>query len=194
MQSRARAILSESAEVHSLMAASEEFVSSITETAAICCAAIRSGSKILFAGNGGSAADAQHLTAELVNRFNHDRPAIAAIALSTDTSVITSVGNDTGFESLFSRQIEALGKSGDILILLSTSGNSPNIINAAKRAKERGIVVAGFTGERENRLAELSDIVIKTPSDCTPRIQEGHILAGHILCDLIEAELYPRGM
>jgi D-sedoheptulose 7-phosphate isomerase len=152
------------------------------------------GNKILLAGNGGSAADAQHLAAELVNRFNYERPAIAAISLSTDTSVITSVGNDSGFESLFSRQVEALGKSGDILILLSTSGNSPNIVKAAISGKEMGMVVAGFTGMKENRLADLSNIVIKVPSDSIPRIQEGHILAGHILCDLIEAEIHPKSM
>jgi len=194
MQNRVRAILAESEAVHSLMASSEELVSSIAETALVCCTALRSGKKILFAGNGGSAADAQHLAAELVNRFNHERPALAAIALSTDTSVITSIGNDSGFESLFSRQIEALGSSGDILVLLSTSGNSPNILKAAKAAAERGVVIAGFTGNSENRLAELCDIVVKIPSDCTPRIQEGHILAGHILCDLIEAEMYPKSI
>lgn len=194
MQKRVKAILSESEAVHRRMASSEEFVSSISEAAGLCCTAIRSGKKILFAGNGGSAADAQHLAAELVNRFNYERPAMAALALSTDTSVITSIGNDSGFESLFSRQIEAIGNSGDILILLSTSGNSPNIVKAAKAGKERGVIIAGFTGEKENMLAELSDIVVKIPSDCTPRIQEGHILAGHILCDLIEAEIYPKNM
>lgn len=194
MQNRIRAILAESETVHSRMASSEEFVSSITETAVMCRTALRMGNKILLAGNGGSAADAQHLAAELVNRFNYERPAIAAISLSTDTSVITSVGNDSGFESLFSRQVEALGKSGDILILLSTSGNSPNIVKAAISGKEMGMVVAGFTGMKENRLADLSNIVIKVPSDSIPRIQEGHILAGHILCDLIEAEIHPKSM
>jgi D-sedoheptulose 7-phosphate isomerase len=192
MQTRVRAILSESEAVHSRMATSDDFVKSISEMAVRCCTAIRSGKKILFAGNGGSAADAQHLAAELVNRFNYERHSIAAIALSTDTSVITSIGNDSGFESIFSRQIEAIGGSGDILILLSTSGDSPNIVKAAKAGKERGVIVAGFTGESENRLTGLSDIVVRIPSGCTPRIQEGHILAGHILCDLIEAEIYPK--
>jgi D-sedoheptulose 7-phosphate isomerase len=194
MQNRIRAILSESEAVHTLMASDEELVRRIAETALVCCTALRSGKKILFAGNGGSAADAQHLAAELVNRFNHDRPALAAIALSTDTSVMTSVGNDSGFESLFSRQIEALGNSGDILVLLSTSGNSPNILKAAKAATERGVFIAGFTGDSENRLAEMCNIVVKIPSGFTPRIQEGHILAGHILCDLIESEMYPKSI
>jgi len=174
------------------MTESDELKNNVVAIAKACTDAILSGKKILFAGNGGSAADAQHLTAELVNRFNYDRPGIAAISLSTDTSVITSVSNDSSFENIFSRQIEALGVKGDIFIILSTSGKSENIIKAAKTARERGLIVAGFTGHAGNDLEGLCHFMIKVPSVCTPRIQEGHILFGHILCDLIEGELFPK--
>jgi D-sedoheptulose 7-phosphate isomerase len=171
------------------MASSEEFMGSLTETATLCCAALRSGKKILFAGNGGSAADAQHLAAELINKFMHTRPAIAAIALTTDTSVITSIANDSSFEMIFSRQIEGIGNKGDILIVISTSGSSPNIISAINTARQKGIAIAGFTGSGRSLMTDLCDINVQIPSQETPRIQEGHILAGHILCSLIEEGL-----
>lgn len=192
MHNRVSKVLMEASLLHSRMNDSEELNKSVVDIAKACTSAISSGKKILFAGNGGSAADAQHLTAELVNRFNHDRPGIAAISLTTDTSVITSVSNDSAFDNIFSRQIEALGNRGDILILFSTSGRSLNIIKAARSAAEKGMIVAGFTGNAENDLEKLCTYMIKIPSDCTPRIQEGHILFGHILCDLIEWELYPK--
>jgi len=179
-------ILSEAAEVYNKMKLSDELIDSIVSLSKVCIGAISDKKKILFAGNGGSAADAQHLTAELVNRFNYDRPAIAALALTTDTSVITSISNDSDYENIFSRQIEALGTKGDILIVLSTSGNSANISKAATSAVEKGLIVAGFTGSDGGSLQDKCDYMIKVPSKCTPRIQEGHILMGHILCGLIE--------
>lgn len=179
-------ILSEAAEVYNKMKLSDELIDSIVSLSKVCIGAISDKKKILFAGNGGSAADAQHLTAELVNRFNYDRPAIAALALTTDTSVITSISNDSDYENIFSRQIEALGTKGDILIVLSTSGNSANISKAATSAVEKGLIVAGFTGSDCGSLQDKCDYLIKVPSKCTPRIQEGHILMGHILCGLIE--------
>ncbi len=192
MQNRVSKILSDASSVHCKMNESNELKNSVVALAKACTAAISSGKKIIFAGNGGSAADAQHLTAELVNRFNYDRPGIAALSLATDTSVITSVSNDSTFDSIFSRQIEALGGKGDVFIALSTSGRSNNIIKAAQSAREKGLIVAGFIGQAGNDLEKLCNFTIKIPSDCTPRIQEGHILFGHILCDLIEGELYPK--
>jgi D-sedoheptulose 7-phosphate isomerase len=158
----------------------------------MCSAALRSGGKVLFAGNGGSAADAQHWAGELVSRFYYDRPGLAAIALTTDTSVLTAIGNDYGFDYVFARQIEALGRKGDVFIAISTSGNSANILRAADAARERGLGVIGFTGKTGGHLAEKCDLCLRVPSTETPRIQEGHEVLGHLLCGLIEAELFPR--
>jgi len=157
----------------------------------LCVDALRAGKKILFAGNGGSAADAQHWAGELVSRFYYDRPGLAAVALTTDTSILTAIGNDYGYDYTFARQVEALGCAGDILILISTSGNSANIIRAANVAKERGIIVIGFSGEHGGKLAPLCEICFRVPSLETPRIQEGHEFIGHLLCGLIESEMYP---
>jgi D-sedoheptulose 7-phosphate isomerase len=156
-----------------------------------CAGALRAGRKVLFAGNGGSAADAQHLAAELLSRFAYDRPGVAAIALTTDTSALTAIGNDYGFERLFARQIEALGQPGDVLVALSTSGRSPNILAALAEARGRGLVTVGFTGTFGD-MSPLCDYVLPMPSTDTPRIQEGHIVVGHILCGLIEKLLFPR--
>jgi D-sedoheptulose 7-phosphate isomerase len=162
----------------------------VRESAGICSTALKNGNKIMLAGNGGSAADAQHLAAELVNRFGFDRPALAAIALTTDTSIITSISNDYGFEILFSRQLEAIGKKGDVLILLSTSGNSPDILNAIPEAGKKGIFTIGLTGSPGGKMSEKCDVILQIPSSDTPRIQEAHILLGHIICDLIENEIF----
>ena len=150
------------------------------------------GNKILFAGNGGSAADAQHLAGELVSRFYFDRPALPAIALTTDTSILTAIGNDYSFENLFSRQIEANGNKGDLFIGISTSGNSLNIIKAIEICKKKGIVTVGLTGKSGGKLADLCDYCIKVPSQETPRIQEAHILIGHIICSVIEEFLFGK--
>ena len=154
--------------------------------------ALRAGNKILFAGNGGSAADAQHWAAELVSRFNYDRPGLAAIALTTDSSALTAIGNDYGFEYAFARQVEALGRKGDVLIAISTSGNSPNVLRALQAARELGLVTAGFTGAGGARMAERCDVLLRVPSDRTPLIQEGHAALGHLLCAAIESMMHPR--
>ena len=164
----------------------------LARVAAACIDALRQGGKVLFAGNGGSAADAQHLAGELVSRFNYDRPGLAAFALTTDTSVLTAIGNDYGYERLFARQVEAVGRRGDVLVAISTSGRSPNILAALQVARDRGLVTVGLTGRGGGRMAEFCDHVLRTPSDATPRIQEGHIAIGHTLCWLIERALFPR--
>lgn len=153
--------------------------------------ALRDGNKILLMGNGGSAADAQHIAAEFVSRFNFDRPGLAAIALTTDTSALTAIGNDYGFESLFSRQVQALGNSGDILIGISTSGNSKNIICAFKEAKKKGILTIGMCGENIGHFDENCDHVFRAPAVSTPKIQEIHIIVAHILCGLVESMIFP---
>lgn len=155
-----------------------------------CIAAFSSGNKILFAGNGGSAADAQHMAGEFVSRFAFDRPGLPAIALTTDTSIITAIGNDYGYEKLFSRQIQALGNPGDIFIAYSTSGKSKNILAALSEARNKNLVSIGFTGNQGGEMTELCDYLFEVPSSNTPKIQEGHLVLGHILCGLIEQEIF----
>lgn len=162
----------------------------LVSAAEACVAALRNGNKVLLAGNGGSAADAQHIAAELMGRFNFDRPSLPAIALTTDTSALTAIGNDYGFEYVFSRQLQGLGKAGDVLIVYSTSGNSQNVLEALREAGKLGIVRIGMTGNRKGQMCELCDHLLETPSAATPRIQEGHLLMGHLLCELIENELF----
>jgi len=157
--------------------------------ATLCVGALRNGGKILFFGNGGSAADAQHLAAELTIRFVANRPALAAIALACDAPALTACANDFGFESIFSRQIEALGRAGDVAIGLSTSGNSPNIVLALETARRSGITAAAFTGKTGGKLREIADPILLIPSVSTARIQEMHGLLGHILCSEIENRL-----
>lgn len=168
----------------------QSLISDIEEATKVLIAAFRQKHKVLIAGNGGSAADAQHIAAELVNRFYFDRPGLPAIALTTDTSILTAVGNDHGFSNLFSRQINAIGNEGDVFIGISTSGNSPNIIEALKYCKEEKITTIGLTGSSGDAMKELCDICISVPSDETPRIQEIHILIGHIICSIVEAKLF----
>jgi D-sedoheptulose 7-phosphate isomerase len=164
----------------------------LEDAVARCIDALRNGRKLLFCGNGGSAADAQHWAGELVSRFYYDRPGLAAIALTTDSSILTAIGNDYGYDYVFARQVEALGQSGDVLVAISTSGNSPNVLRAADVARARGMQVVAFTGRGGGKLLSMSDICFRMPSDETPRIQEGHEFVGHLLCALIEAGLYPR--
>ena len=174
------------------MAVDEGLKESIARAVEMCLVSLRAEGKILFAGNGGSAADAQHWAGELVSRFYYDRPGLPAIALTTDTSILTAIGNDYGYDYTFARQVEALGHRGDVLVVISTSGNSPNILRAAQAAKDRGVSVIGFTGRSGGKLAPLSDLCFRIPSDETPRIQEGHEFIGHLLCALIEEGMYPR--
>jgi D-sedoheptulose 7-phosphate isomerase len=156
----------------------------------LCIDAYKSGGKLIIAGNGGSAADAQHIAGELVSRFHFDRPALPGIALTTDTSIMTAIGNDYGYENLFSRQLEGNGKAGDTFLGISTSGNSPNILLGIKTAKEMGLTVIGMTGESGGKMRDICDICLKVPSLETPRIQEAHILFGHILCAYIERGIF----
>jgi D-sedoheptulose 7-phosphate isomerase len=157
--------------------------------AAAIIAALRAGNKLLIIGNGGSAADAQHIAAEIVGRYKQDRPAYAAIALTTDTSALTAIANDYGFERVFARQVEGLGRHGDVLLALSTSGRSPNIMAALRSARERGLVTVGFTGAKGEALGALCDHLLVAPSDDTPVIQQIHLTIAHGICDQIEQTL-----
>ena len=174
------------------MAADPGLSDNIVGAVELCVESLRAGGKILFAGNGGSAADAQHWAGELVSRFYYDRPGLAAIALTTDSSILTAIGNDYGYDYVFARQVEALGQAGDVLVAISTSGNSPNVLRAADVARARGMQVIAFTGRSGGKLLSMSDLCFRMPSDETPRIQEGHEFVGHLLCALIEAGLFPR--
>jgi len=156
--------------------------------------AFTSDRKLMICGNGGSAADAQHIAAEFVNRFILERPPLPAIALSTDTSILTSIGNDYSFEEIFSKQIKAIGMESDILLALSTSGNSPNILSAVKTARKRGIFTAALTGGDGGKLGSLADMALVVKSKETPRIQETHIFAGHMICQLVDYLLFQQGI
>lgn len=156
---------------------------------AACVASIRAGGKLMFFGNGGSAGDAQHLATELTIRYKKNRPAIAAIALTTDSSTLTAAGNDLGFERIFARQIEALGRSGDIAVAISTSGKSPNVIAALRQARAMGLVTAAFGGQGGGDMTSLADHLLAVPSTTTARIQEMHITLGQMLCGALEIEL-----
>lgn len=186
----ARAALADGVRVRQELIAAE--LPAIVAAGERIAATLAAGGKILLCGNGGSAADAQHIAAELVGRFVVERAGLPAIALTTDTSALTAIGNDYGYDYTFARQVEALGRTGDVLVAISTSGNSPNIIRAAEAARARGVAVVGFTGEGGGKLAPLSDICFRVPSTETPRIQEGHEFIGHLLCALVEAEMHPR--
>ncbi len=164
--------------------------SSLAAAVQACIDSLRAGGKVLFAGNGGSAADAQHMAGEFVSRFAFDRPGLAAIALTTDTSILTAVGNDYGYEKLFERQIQALGRKGDVLVAYTTSGRSPNIIRALEVSRALGLVTVGFTGNRGGPIVELCDHLLAVPSADTPKIQEGHLVLGHILCGLVERAMF----
>jgi D-sedoheptulose 7-phosphate isomerase len=164
--------------------------SDILEVAACIASALRRGNKVILFGNGGSAADAQHVAGELVNRFLMDRPSLAALALTTDTSVLTAVANDSSFEEVFARQVEALARSGDVAIGISTSGESANVLRGIEAARAKDAVTVGLTGRDGGVLKDLVDICLCVPSDCTPRIQEAHITIMHIVCELVEQALF----
>ena len=188
-----KAEINASIQVKELLVNNTHTMSRVNELAQVLVEAYKKGNKAIFAGNGGSAADAQHLAGELVSRFYYDRPGLPSIALTTDTSVITAIGNDYGFQYLFRRQLEANAQLGDVFIGITTSGNSENIIEALKYCKEKGIYSAVLTG-KDGGLIErdkLADLTIIVPSSSTPRIQASHILIGHILCAIIEMEIFP---
>lgn len=174
------------------IAGNEKILEAISSTVGICVKALNSDNKIMFMGNGGSAADSQHLAAELVSRFEFDRPGLSALALTTDTSALTAIGNDYGYQRLFSRQIEAVGRNGDVLFGFSTSGNSENVIHGIQSARTKGITVVGMTGNKKGEICNHADILIEVPSANTARIQEGHIVIGHIICGLIEQSIFDK--
>ena len=159
-----------------------------------CVDVYKNSKKTLLAGNGGSAADAQHIAAELVGRYGFDRPSIPSLALTTDTSNLTAIGNDYGYDKVFSRQVEGMAQEGDLFIGISTSGNSLNVINAFNSAKEKGVTTVALVGRDGGEMAKIADFALIVPSNATPRIQESHILIGHILCDIIEKELFGDGV
>ena len=168
------------------------FAVAIRDIVEVTASAIANGRKLLLAGNGGSAADAQHLAGEIVSRMNYDRAPAAALALTTDSSVLTAIGNDYGYDRLFERQILGLGSPGDVFIAISTSGRSPNILRAIDAARKQRIVTVGFTGRTGGEMPSRCDMCLRAPSDSTPLIQQIHITAGHIICGLVEERLFPR--
>ncbi len=169
------------------------FVDSVSRTAELITKAMRAGNKILLAGNGGSAADAQHIATELMVRFYLDRAPLPALALATDATAATAIGNDLGFEQLFARQVLALGQAGDVFLGLSTSGRSPNILAAFKAARARRMTTIGFTGANGGAMADLCDVFVRVPSEKTPLIQQVHLAAGHIVCEIVEEALASSG-
>lgn len=176
------------AEHQAVIAKLVDLIPAISEVANELRACLARGGKILLCGNGGSAADSQHIAAEIVGRFKKERRGLPAIALTTDTSIITSVGNDYGYDFIFSRQVEALANPQDVVIGISTSGNSKNVVKAIEQAKEMGVTTVGLLGGSGGKLAELCTYSLTMPSNDTPRIQEAHILIGHSLCEMLEAE------
>lgn len=176
------AALTRAADDAALLAATEAIAGAIVS-------ALRSGNKVLLVGNGGSAADAQHIAAEIVGRYKRERPGYAAIALTTDTSALTAITNDYGFEQVFARQVEGLGQRGDVLLAYSTSGRSPNILAALREARARGLITVGFTGPKGENMRSLCDYLFVSPSDDTPVIQQIHMTAGHAICDQVERTL-----
>jgi D-sedoheptulose 7-phosphate isomerase len=165
----------------------------VNEIADCLVACFRKGNKVMVCGNGGSAADSQHMVAEFVNRFRMDRAALPAIALTVDTSILTAIGNDSSYEYIFSRQVEALGKPGDILVAISTSGGSPNILKALEVARERGVKTVGFTGEKGRQsMAPKCDLCLVVPSADTPRVQEVHEFIWHVICGMVEQALFVK--
>jgi D-sedoheptulose 7-phosphate isomerase len=167
-----------------------EQVPLIEEMAQVIVDCIRGGGKVIFFGNGGSAADAQHLAAELAGRFYLDRPSLPALSLSTNTSTLTAVGNDYGFQFVFSRQLPGVARRGDVAVAISTSGNSPNVLEAVRLARSMGLITMGWTGRGGGELAKLVDFALKVDSELSPRVQESHILAGHLLCEITERRLF----
>lgn len=185
--------IAESIEVKQAILNNKELLKLIEEISVKAIELYENDKKIMLAGNGGSAADAQHIAGELVSRFYFDRPGLPALALTTDSSILTAIGNDYGYEKLFSRQIQANGDEGDMFIGISTSGNSENIIKALEECKNKKIITVGLTGTNGGKMAELCDFCIKVPSTETPRIQEAHILIGHIICSIIEEAIFGQG-
>lgn len=185
-----KSIINKSVEVKQLILNSNELTTTVSSIAEAVINCYKNGGKVLFCGNGGSAADAQHLAAELSGRFYFDRPPLEAEALHVNSSYVTAVANDYSYNDIYSRYVNGVGKKGDVIIGLSTSGNSENIVRALKVAKDKEMVTVGMTGETGGKMKELSDFLLNVPSSDTPRIQESHIMLGHIFCELIEEGLF----
>jgi D-sedoheptulose 7-phosphate isomerase len=190
MSQKIKDIISASISVKQQLLQNEKIINTITDCVTVIVNAFNNGNKVLFCGNGGSAADAQHLAAEFSGRFYIDRDALPAEALHCNTSYLTAVGNDYSYDVIYSRLIKGIGKKGDVLVGLSTSGNSINIVNAFEVAREKGMITIGFTGFTGGMMKEISDYLLNVPSTDTPRIQESHILLGHIICELVEEQLF----
>ena len=185
--------IEESVNVKVSMMKDKKLIETVSRIIEEIVSALRRGRKILLCGNGGSAADAQHFAAELVGKFRKIRKALSAVSLTVNTSILTSIGNDFSFDDVFKRQVEAIGKEGDLLIAISTSGNSKNVIEAVKQAKKMDIFTIGFTGKDGGKLAEICDLVVKVPSSNTPRIQEMHITLFHAICGIVEEIITAQG-
>ncbi len=192
MKDHIQKVIKESIAVKSTLLNNEVLISNIDKIAQLCTEAFQADKKVLFCGNGGSAADAQHLAAEFSGRFNFDRAPLFSEALHVNTSYITAVANDYSYNQIYSRLIKAKGRQGDILFAISTSGNSGNIIEAINMAKEQGMLTVGMTGETGGKMKDLCDFLLNVPSKETPRIQESHILMGHIICEIVENNLFER--
>ena len=182
--------ITSSHEIMKKMSSDHLLIKLLEEASQACIKSLKNGGKILLAGNGGSAADSQHIAGELVSRFMFDRPGLPAIALTTDSSILTAIGNDYGYESLFARQVQAHGRPGDILIVYSTSGRSANIIRAIEEANRIGLITIGLSGNKGGVMIEACNFALEVPSDSTPKIQEGHLVLGHIICGLIEDDIF----
>lgn len=185
-------IIKDSIDVKQLILSDKALIKRIHDAAELCVDSLKKGGKIHFCGNGGSASDAQHLAAELSGRFYYDRAPLNAEALHVNTSYLTAVANDYSFEMVYARMLQASAKKGDVLIGISTSGNSANILKAFEKAKEMGVMTIGMTGETGGKMANSCDILLNVPCRCTPRIQESHIMIGHIICEIIESTIFPK--
>ncbi len=192
MKSRIKSRIKSSVENHTRVLNDSNLQINIERIVTNSIKAFKNDKKMLFCGNGGSASDAQHIASELSGRFYKDRPPLYAEALHVNSSYMTAVANDYGYEETYARMVEASGRKGDILVGISTSGNSPNVVKAMLNAKEIGMLTVGFTGSKGGKMKEICDIMIQVPCDDTPRIQEAHILVGHIICQLIEEEIFPN--
>lgn len=192
MRDKIKNIISESVDVKNKVLQREDILQTVETVVALMVKALQNGNRIYFCGNGGSAADAQHLAAEFSGRFYIDRDALPAEALHCNTSYITAVGNDYGYDLVYARLIKGIGNKGDFLVGLSTSGNSENILKAFDVAREKGIITVGFTGESGGKMKQGSDFLLNVPSSNTPRIQESHIMLGHIICQLVEEQYFAK--
>lgn len=187
-----QSIIQASIDTKNRVLSDQTLIDTVAQVASAMTIAFQNGKKVLFCGNGGSAADAQHLAAEFSGRFYYDRPPLYSEALHVNSSYVTAVGNDYSYDVIYSRMIEAMGKEGDVLVGISTSGNSPNVVKALEAANKLGMITVGMTGETGGKMKEVSKFLLNIPSKDTPRIQECHILLGHILCEIVEANVFPK--